>query len=150
MGWSCSKLAGMRADAWRDACYAQTRSQNVFISHHVKYFFEEGREQRDGAIVGSICRELEGGMCRRSSSFRIEPNGKVSRAPKFLKDIPCRYILWDNYPLQRWDANCSKLEEFVIDFIKSGNIPMPKKAQLMDMDSGVVVEEWFAPMFLVI
>jgi hypothetical protein len=49
--------------------------------------FETGREQHDGAIVGQVWKYLPDGQhVKRAGSFRIEGDGTVTRAPKFLKD----------------------------------------------------------------
>ena len=89
MGWSCRADAARTADKWSDACVAQTGSSNVFQTKRGKYFWENSRKEHgDGAITGSVFKMLPGdnGLCRPSGSFRIEGDGTVTRAPKFLKD----------------------------------------------------------------
>jgi hypothetical protein len=75
-------------DAWSEACIAQNNNQNTYVANGKKYFWEIGRENRDGAITGTIWKYQPGdnGLVRRSGTFRIEGNGEVERAPKFLKD----------------------------------------------------------------
>ena len=93
MGWSCGAKAGNVMDAWMDACYNQTGQQNVFLSGGYKYFFEvSNKEHRDGAITGTIWKYLpDGEHVRRSGTFRIEGNGKVTRAPAFLKKVEVQH-----------------------------------------------------------
>lgn len=87
MGYSCCQRADWVTDAWKDACIAQTDSQNVFVTRGSKYFWEIGRENPDGAITGTIWKFLpDSDRVRRSGTFRIEGDGEVTRAPKFLKN----------------------------------------------------------------
>ena len=93
MGWSCRADAAKTAEKWAAACVAQTGSQNVFRTKGRTYFWENSRkEYDDGAITGSVFRMLGNGEingtnpCVKSGSFRIEGDGTVARAPKFLKD----------------------------------------------------------------
>jgi hypothetical protein len=91
MGWSCTRKAGDVAEAWREHCVAQTGASNTYRAGDKQYFFEIGREQDDGAIVGSIFRmepepNGDGFLAYRSGSFRIAPDGRIVRAPKALKD----------------------------------------------------------------
>ncbi len=46
-----------------------------------RYFFEVGRENADGAVTGQVVRMIGDGHAQRAGSFRIEPNGKVTRFP---------------------------------------------------------------------
>jgi hypothetical protein len=93
MGWSCRKEAGDVVQAWTEACVAQTDSQNTFVPNgDVKYFWETShREYGDGAITGTIWKFLPNGFCRRSGTFRIEGDGTITRAPKWLKDAAIRH-----------------------------------------------------------
>jgi len=87
MGWSCARDAGRTLDAFSKACIENSGSQNTWKDAQGRsYFFETSRtEHHDGAITGTVWRVV-GGLCRRSGSFRIEADGRVSRAPRFLKD----------------------------------------------------------------
>jgi hypothetical protein len=97
MGWSCSKKAGDVIDVWTEACVKQTGSQNIFKMGDNRsskgeihtYFWETSAltEHSDGAITGSIWRFVDDNKCRRNGTFRIEGNGIISRAPKFLKNL---------------------------------------------------------------
>lgn len=86
MGWSCTAKAGWVLDTWTDACVKSTDSSNVWETNKGRYMFETGREQHDGAIVGQVYRFVDRSRAIRSGSFRIEPDGTITRAPKFLKD----------------------------------------------------------------
>jgi hypothetical protein len=87
MGWSCRADAGATLDKWTAACVAQTGSQNTYTVDGVQYFFEVSRhEYDDGRITGQIFRMEANNMCRKVSSFRINPDGSVQQAPAFLKN----------------------------------------------------------------
>lgn len=100
MGWSCRREAGATMDRWTAACRATTGSSNEFEMDGERFFWElSNREHNDGAITGTVQRTLKVGeplrggavvqpgqtYCRKVGSFRIEPDGAVKRAPKFLK-----------------------------------------------------------------
>lgn len=88
MGWSAASAACATLDAIQRGCAKINEgSQNVFLSKGIRYFFEPSRtEHRDGAITGAIFRFLDDNRCRRVGSFRIEPDGAISRAPReFLR-----------------------------------------------------------------
>ena len=92
MGWSCRKDAADVSEAWTKACLAQTDGQNTFEVKGVKYFWENSRrEYGDGAITGTVWKFLPNGFCRRSGTFRIEGDGTIARAPRFLKDAAVKY-----------------------------------------------------------
>jgi hypothetical protein len=73
---------------WECACAEQNGSNNVFTTSRGKYFFDVSRkEHNDGAITGTIYKFLKGSTYVKSAgSFRIEGDGTITRAPKFLKD----------------------------------------------------------------
>lgn len=91
MGWSCRAEANETMKRWSNACAAQTGSSNEFRVGEDTYFYELSRkEHNDGAITGQIMKVVRQEGDRRwatkAMSFRIEGNGTVTRAPKFLKD----------------------------------------------------------------
>ena len=90
MGWSCTAAAGRALDKWHDACVEATGVSNTFEANGNKFFFEVGREHTDGRITGAIRRvtAVQGSLTWtvKSGSFRIDPDGKIHRAPKFLRD----------------------------------------------------------------
>lgn len=90
MGWSCRREAGIVMNTWTRACLAQTESSNVYIERDVRYFWElDNVGHDDGAITGSIqkCFEKDGkSLCVEVGAFRIEGDGRIARAPKFLVD----------------------------------------------------------------
>lgn len=88
MGWSCSAKASKVLEAWSDACFNQTGISNVFSTKNGKdkYMYEvSNKEHLDGAITGKIMCFISETHVVNKGSFRIEPDGKVSRAPKFLR-----------------------------------------------------------------
>lgn len=88
MGWSCRKDAMDTLDAITtilDELIPENNSSNKLPNGG---FWEIGREQSDGAIVGT-CWKSSGkpGFVVKNGSFRIEPNGKISRFPGLSKEI---------------------------------------------------------------
>jgi hypothetical protein len=84
MGWSATQAACATMDRLTARCIAQTASQNMFKLDGNSYFWETGREQDDGAITGTITKLIgdiraESCACARAGTFRIEPNGQISR-----------------------------------------------------------------------
>ena len=90
MGWSATAKACEVERAWMETCQSQTGSQNVYEVAGKRYFYETGREQRDGAITGTVFRFVGEG-CVRSGSFRIEADGTVTRYPSGLKQLINNY-----------------------------------------------------------
>lgn len=90
MGYSCGRAADDTLTIIRiRLCGGPNR--NTWEEGGKKYLFELGKENKDGAITGSIWRRTrtdEDGAdyYGRSSTFRIEHNGHLSRGPKSWKD----------------------------------------------------------------
>lgn len=98
MGWSCTMDASKTLDKLEEVCRIQTGRQNVFVyKDRRKYFFETNTrlEHRDGAVTGSIYA-YSGDRAIKDSSFRIEPDGKISRGAKL------------NYLLKIWEEEQEK------------------------------------------
>lgn len=94
MGWSCGAAASNVLRAWSDKCAANSGSSNVWKVGNTNYFFEVSRtEHDDGAITGKIMKQIseekpDGSYYAKSvGTFRIEGDGTVTRAPKFLKKV---------------------------------------------------------------
>ena len=81
MSYSCTASASDIERTWADVCYKQTGSSNVYEVDGKRYFYDVGREQRDGAVTGSVFRMAGDGSCVRAGTFRIEPDGTVARFP---------------------------------------------------------------------
>ena len=95
MGWSCSAKAGATTDAWAAACIKATGSKNVWkeaggpaeLNQDVRFFYEVSNvEHSDGAITGKVYRFVGEDRCKPLGTFRIEPDGRVSRGRKWLKN----------------------------------------------------------------
>ncbi len=107
MGWSCRREASEILKKWEAACRAQTGSQNVFRVGSREYFFEiDETEYNDGAVTGAISETTSTwsdgsvGTAVSAGTFRIEGDGRVTRAPQFLKDAAfgqCTYCTPDRY-----------------------------------------------------
>ena len=64
-------------------------SSNGFYDTSGRFcFYEIGRENRDGAITGKVMRSLKENpnLCSLVGTFRIEPDGKISRFPLSTKN----------------------------------------------------------------
>ena len=86
MGWSCNRDAMNTMDIWTAACRENSGSQNQWTDKNGTFFFEHSRtEHDDGAITGSIFKNTDGINCKKNGTFRINGDGTVARAPKFLK-----------------------------------------------------------------
>jgi len=85
MGWSATAKACQVEQEWAQACHAQTGQSNVYETSGKRFFYDTGREQRDGAITGQVFRMLPDGFAVRSGSFRIEADGTVTRYPTGLR-----------------------------------------------------------------
>ena len=105
MGWSCRAEAASVLEAWTRACVASTGSQNTWKVGNRTFFYEASRvEHDDGAVTGRILEVLstEGDVlhCRVAGSFRIEGDGRMTRAPRFLKAAVPQMLL-------DWSASCA-------------------------------------------
>jgi hypothetical protein len=93
MGYSCRRDADTTYREWSDYCYSATGISNVYLYKNQRYSIMHGREQRDGAITGTVHLlidnpDIEGqSLAYRKGSFRIEPNGIVTRFPAGLNDL---------------------------------------------------------------
>jgi hypothetical protein len=96
MGWSCGAGA---AETMRRLQEAHTK-EGCFSYLGKRYFFEPSRrEHTDGAITGQVLRHepkpgaTDGtGFGYPVGSFRIEPTGQLSRAPRPLRDLADRIL----------------------------------------------------------
>lgn len=87
MGYSCTVKAMRVLDAITRFCVQSTGSSNAWRSSDTNegFFNEVGREQRDGAITGTVFRSISETHARRYGSFRITPDGKIARFPGIPK-----------------------------------------------------------------
>lgn len=95
MGYSCSAIANDVVNKLLDVA---TRLGPVHTDGHPlpssnswkhkgkTYFFETGREQSDGAITGTVWVFVAENKCRRAGNLRVDPDGKIVRAPHFPKE----------------------------------------------------------------
>ena len=79
---------------WRDTCINSTNIENVYMAGETRYTLQLSRkQQRDCAVVGSVYRAIhtdaETGVTQvvKAGSFRIEPNGEVTRYPAGLRAL---------------------------------------------------------------
>lgn len=92
MGWSCAVEASKTM--CRIQAHAGLAGDGCWRAGGNRYFIEVSRrEHRDGAITGQVWRCLGpdnpdgSGRARKAGSFRIEPDGTVSRGPRHLRDL---------------------------------------------------------------
>ena len=90
MGYSCRLDADTTYRQWLDYCHQTTGVSNRYATNTAEYMLELGREQRDGAMTGTVCRlERDGDnlLAYSCGSFRINPDGTVKRFPTGLKQL---------------------------------------------------------------
>jgi len=85
MGYSCTKAAADVHDAIfrgvRATC-GEDRTSNGWTYNGVRYFDERGRENRDGAVTGTIWKYLpDGEHCRRVGGYKLDAGGGLVRFP---------------------------------------------------------------------
>lgn len=88
MGYSCTARASFTLQAIEERFRAGEAS-NVLTTDGGKtvYFSERGRENSDGAVTGTVFLNLPDNMARRAGSYRIEPDGKITR----FKGVPKKF-----------------------------------------------------------
>jgi hypothetical protein len=92
MGWSCNAAASLTLDAIvaiQKKLGAEGTNSIMIDGKQVGFWETSGREHDDGAITGSVFTLLESDLCRKTGSFRIEPNGKITR----FSSIPRRLLI---------------------------------------------------------
>ena len=63
-------------------------TNNGWEKNGIEYFYEVGREQRDGAVVGSVHKMYKvenANYCKPAGTFRAEPDGTIRRFPTSTK-----------------------------------------------------------------
>ncbi len=85
MGYSCTANASLTLEGIMNQ-RSDTSSSNTWEHENgFVYFYDVGRENRDGAITGSVWKVLKNGNAKPSGNFRIEPDGSVTRFPCLTK-----------------------------------------------------------------
>ena len=77
MGYSCTKKAADTLERIGKT-FATDGNPNILTIGAGKFFFEQGKEQRDGAITGSLF-VFEGELARKVGNVRIAPDGQIVR-----------------------------------------------------------------------
>lgn len=86
MGYSCTADASHALGLLRNAFTDGTTSNGLSIGGKT-YFYEVGKEQADGAITGTVFQYVSYAgfpnqeCARKAGTFRVEPDGYVSRFP---------------------------------------------------------------------
>jgi hypothetical protein len=107
MGYSCTAIAGMAAQQLEkmlnEAGPPPDNSSNTWRAADGKlYFYERGRENRDGAVTGSVYRMEPGYPTDPPGTFRahkvgpvrVEPNGRIARWPTASAEYRRAAQLW--------------------------------------------------------
>lgn len=85
MGYSHSAAAGLTQEAMLAELEADGKliNGNCWRHNGREYFLEQGRENPDGAITGTVYQVIQEGIykgrCKRSGGVRIEKNGIITR-----------------------------------------------------------------------
>jgi len=85
MGWSARKDALDAFDALLTWVGRDDLPTNVWENEKGKFFAETGKENADGAVTGTVWRFVDENRAVKAGSFRIEPNGVVTRFPGVTK-----------------------------------------------------------------
>ena len=84
MGYSCTAKASYVLQAilslLQERGTDKGKTSNGWSNKGTSYFFEQGRENKDGAITGTVI-EYSAHSSRSVGGARIEPNGTISRFP---------------------------------------------------------------------
>lgn len=168
MGWSCGQMAGLRMDTLSAHCVRQTGQSNVFIYNGTKYFFEHSRrENRDGAITGSLNKFVGENLCRTAGSLKIDGDGKITRGLAYLRNLPAYYVVetidlgsmpraWKNEEKPTPELLFAAAKECYDSYKPGGKhhkyakhgIPTPPHLiQAFEFESGKMVAEWKMPTF---
>lgn len=96
MGYSCTQDADNMLGVIRHT-FGSKDSSNVLILKGERYFYERGRENADGAITGTLMKELPGNLAQTVGSYRIAPDGRVARFPRLTttQKLECWKIFHD-------------------------------------------------------
>ena len=93
MGYSCRQDADTTYREWSDYCYATTGVSNSYLYKNQRYCLQIGRKQNDGAITGTVMLLIDNPdiagqyLAYNKGSFRINPDGVVTRFPTGLNDL---------------------------------------------------------------
>lgn len=93
MSYSCRLDADTTYRQWEDYCHSITGVSNTYIYKGQRFSIMLGKEQRDGAMTGSVLLLLDNPdttgqyLAYNKGSFRIEPNGIVTRYPAGLNNL---------------------------------------------------------------
>ncbi len=166
MGYSCGRIASQRMEAIEQACLAVSGQQNVWIMDGNRFFWEIGREQRDGAIVGSIHKYVSDTHCKKTGRFRIESNGKFIAGPAWMRKVPFLLLTMITNTGSSWlynyrgEVNDRGLMDMMLGWVASfkkggvnelvsGVLPYPVQSEVKNVDTGEVLVKWKMPMFFV-
>ena len=93
MSYTCRLDADTTYRGWLDYCYATTGVSNSYRYKNNRYCLQLGRSRDDGAITGTVMLlidnpDIEGQyLAYNKGSFRINPDGVVTRFPTGLNDL---------------------------------------------------------------
>lgn len=81
MGYSCATSADNALKFLMDMITDPNGSSNTWEKDGESYFYEIGRENPDGAVTGTVYRNVGANRCRKAGTFRIDPDGRIVRFP---------------------------------------------------------------------
>ena len=87
MGWSCTVDADKTLEKIQTFCKKLTGISNEWIKDGDKYFFDIGKEQKDGSITGNVYQIIDRNMAVKIGFFKISANGKIISFPKLPKEF---------------------------------------------------------------
>lgn len=80
MGYSCTQAASHMLGVIRHT-FARSDGSNTLTIKGNQYFYEGGKERREGAIIGSLFLMLPNNLARKVGTYHINPDGTIGRFP---------------------------------------------------------------------
>lgn len=102
MGYSCTVKADdtlkMTLNAANEQPINNYSYSNTWEANGNKYFYERGRENKDGSITGQVFKFTSGNYAVKIGSLKILPDGKVKSWPgmpkaKIIDTKPMFYVI---------------------------------------------------------
>jgi hypothetical protein len=91
MGYSCTQAAHLAEEFIRSRIADPKGPTNTWVFEGLTYFYEIGRENRDGSITGPVCVFVGENRCRNVGSLKIDHDGALIRWP-FIPGIIRRLV----------------------------------------------------------
>ena len=103
MGYSCTAIASFAKESLMVQLQAAGPAEegNCWHCKGQKYFEEQGREQDDGAVTGTVWRFIQDNRCHKVGSYRINSDGTIQRFPTATAAMRQAAKVWADANYQR-------------------------------------------------